>query len=51
MATSSITKTFEIKDKKTCRRLMRILNKPAPPIPETHYLEEGQKLFKQYFGR
>lgn len=50
MATSSITKTFIIKDDEACERLIKALNEPTPKKIETNYYEEGKKKLAQYFG-
>lgn len=52
MATSSITKSFIIKDDKTCDKLIKSLNNPVPSKRiDTNYYEEGKKKLAQYFGR
>ena len=53
MATSSITKRFVVKDKKSLIKLGEILNsKPQRKISasSTKY-EEGKKLLAQYYSR
>ncbi|GHV40711.1 hypothetical protein FACS1894187_21870 [Synergistales bacterium] len=50
MATSSITKTFIIKDEAALKRFEREMEKPSPPsIAISSKLEEGKLLLKQYF--
>ncbi|MCM1039424.1 MAG: hypothetical protein NC434_08875 [Ruminococcus sp.] len=51
MATSSITKTFVIKDEKVCDKLIKALNDTPPrKAVKTNYYEEGKKKLTQYFG-
>ncbi len=51
MATSSITKSFIIKDDKVCDKLIEALNAPTPKrVVDTNYYEEGKEKLVQYFG-
>ena len=51
MATSSITKSFVIKDDKACDKLIKALNDTTPKkVVKTNYYEEGKKKLTQYFG-
>lgn len=52
MATSSITKEFVIKDKKTCDKLIEVLNgKPTRKSKKSsNKYEEGKKLLEQYYS-
>lgn len=52
MATSSITKSFVVKDDKACEKLVKALNDPTPKkVVNTNHYEEGKKKLAQYFGR
>jgi len=52
MATSSITKSFVIKDDRTCEKLIKAMNESTPKKEiSTNYYEEGKKKLAQYFGR
>ena len=51
MATSSITKSFVIKDDRACDKLIRALNDTTTQkVVKTNYYEEGKKKLAQYFG-
>lgn len=51
MATSSITKTFIIKDDKTCEKLIKAMNEPrTTKVIKTNSYEEGKEKLKSYFG-
>ena len=50
MATSSITKSFVIKDDKAREKLIKALNDRTPKkTVETNYYEDGKKKLAQYF--
>lgn len=50
MATSSITKSFVIKDDKACDKLIKALSDTTPKkMVSTNYYEEGKKKLAQYF--
>lgn len=52
MATSSITKSFVIKNDKACDKLIKALGDPTPKkVVKTNYYEDGKKKLAQYFGR
>jgi hypothetical protein len=52
MATSSITKTFKIKDKEALKRYAEIMSKPAPPLPSNkNSLEDGKRQLRKYLSR
>lgn len=50
MATSSITKTFIIKDNEACVRFMKLQEEPVAEQPrrDTKRLEEGIEKLKQF---
>jgi hypothetical protein len=51
MATSSITKTFVIKDEAALERFHDEMKKPSPlHVAKNNKLEEGKALLKQYFS-
>lgn len=51
MATSSITKSFVVKDDKACDNLIKALNTPTPrKVVKTNYYEEGKEKLVRYFG-
>jgi hypothetical protein len=52
MATSSITKTFVLKDKAALKRFKDEIQKTSPPpVVKGNKLEEGKLLLKQCFSR
>lgn len=52
MATSSFTKSFVIKDNRTCDKLIKAMNHPTPKeVVNTNHYEEGKKKLAQYYGR
>jgi hypothetical protein len=51
MATSSIHKDFVIQDPKVQAMFLEEINRPSEKRKKKHYLEEGERLFKQYFSR
>ena len=52
MATSSFTKSFIIKDNKTCDKLIKAMNDKTPEkVVRTNHYEEGKKKLAQYYGR
>jgi hypothetical protein len=51
MATSSIAKTFVLKDKAALERFKNEMQKTSsPPAVTNNKLEEGKSLLKQYFS-
>lgn len=51
MATSSITKSFVIKDDRACDKLIKALSDTTPKkVVKTNHYEEGKKKLAQYFG-
>lgn len=52
MATSSFTKSFVIKDNKTCDKLIKAMNDKTPEkVVRTNHYEEGKRKLAQYYGR
>lgn len=52
MATSSITKTFVVKDDEACEKLIKASREPrTTKVIKTNFYEEGKKQLAHYFGR
>ena len=53
VATSSITKTFKIKDDEAMERYLEIMEAPAKPLPKKKVssLEEGKQQLKKALSR